>query len=196
MKKWLLAGLCLMSIPAFAEDRFMTVQHLTNAPSYFNINVVDDGLLSGSYPGWCAQWAKHIEDGVPYKSTYYSSYSEQLPPDLIDHPENLDEMNWLLNQHYVGKTAPGGLGKYTSGDVQLAIWTLLNNNFDTSTVGQYLQARVDYIVSMAKTKGSDYYPKCRDVIGIIIDPGTPQSTIIEIKREHFYKCEVPDGGEE
>jgi hypothetical protein len=35
-------------------------------------------------------------------------------------------------------------------------------------------------------------PKCREVIGILVDPGTPQGTVFEIPREHFRKCELPD----
>ena len=127
MKKLLFAGLLglyILSAPSFAnEQRTMSVQHLTGASSYFKINVLDEGLLSGMYPGWCADWASLIEDAT-YDTKFYSSYSTHLPEGLIAHPENLDEVNWLINQNFVGKNAGGGLGVYSSGDVQVAIWTL------------------------------------------------------------------------
>lgn len=196
MKKLLFAGLLLLSAlshSAFSNDeRLMTVQHLSGAASYFKITMTDDGLLSGSYPGWCADWASLIEDAT-YETKFYSSYSTQLPEGLIAHPENLDEVNWIANQNFVGKNAGGSLGIYTSGDVQIAIWTLLDNYFETSTVGPFSQERVDKIVSLAQTFGNDFYPTCKEEVVIILDPGTPQSVLIEVKRSHFYKCVIPEG---
>jgi hypothetical protein len=193
MKKWLIAGLCAMSVHAFAE-RSVTVQHLQNAKSYFSVKIDDGGLLKGTYPGWCADWDKTIDDNVPYSYKYYSSYSENIPAGLIDHPENLDEVNWIANKDFVGKNAGGELGVYTSGDVQLAIWALLDTHYDGSTVGPYSQARVDRIISLAG-EHNGFQPTCRQDIVIVIDPGTPQSTLIEIKRSHFYKCSVPEDDE-
>jgi hypothetical protein len=196
MKKLLFAGLLglfILSAPSFAnEQRTMSVQHLTGASSYFKINVLDEGLLTGMYPGWCADWASLIEDAT-YDTKFYSSYSTHLPEGLIAHPENLDEVNWIVNQNFVGKNAGGGLGVYTSGDVQVAIWTLLDNYFETSTVGPFSETRVDKIVSLAQTLGKDFYPTCKEEVVIILDPGTPQSVLIEVKRNRFYKCVIPEG---
>jgi hypothetical protein len=76
MKKLLFAGLLgllILSAPTFAnEQRTMGVQHLTVASSYFKINVLDEGLLTGMYPGWCADWASLIEDAT-YDTKFYSS---------------------------------------------------------------------------------------------------------------------------
>lgn len=191
MKKWILGTLAVLSVSAFAAPGTVTVQHLTGASSYFNITIADNGTLDGTYPGWCTNWAKHIEDNVPYSFHWYSSYSENIPAGLIAKPENLDEMNWLLNQKFPGKNAGNGLGVYTAGDVQLAIWTLIDDEFDSSTVGEFSQARVDKIVAMALTHDG-FKPRCRDVIGILVDPGTPQGTVFEIPRENFFKCEVPE----
>lgn len=191
MKKWLMSGLCLLSATAFAAPGTVTVQHLTNASSYFSIKIEGNENFEGTYPGWCTNWAKLIEDNVPYTFNWYSSYSENIPAGLIAHPENLDEMNWLINQKFVGKNAGNGLGMYTAGDVQLAIWTLIDDDFQTDTVGPFSQARVDKIVGLA-LKQNGYKPKCRDDIGILVDPGTPQGTVFEIPRENFYKCRVPD----
>ncbi|MFP5387550.1 MAG: hypothetical protein ACLGHN_15855 [Bacteriovoracia bacterium] len=189
-----------LSAPAWAlQERVMTVERLSNASSYFRINIQDGGLLQGSFAGWCADWASKIEDGKTYHAKFYSSYQEDIPAGVVDKPENLDEMNWLINQHAVGKTSPGGHGTYTSGDVQLAIWTLLDDNFDTTTVGPFSQDRVDELVAKALTQGSDFYPNCSQLVGILLDPTDPetgnnvQSTVTEVPRRKFPKCVIPEG---
>lgn len=186
----------LMANVSFAEDRTLILQHLQGANSYFSIGIQDSGLLNGTYPGWCADWDRHIQDNTPYKFKFYSSYNENLPAGIIDHPENLDKANWIINQKFPGKDAGNGLGIYTSGDVQLAIWTLIDDSFDGSTVGPYSQARVDRIVARANAEGAGFYPTCKQEILIILDSGTPQSTMIEIKKKHFRKCRVPDSDED
>lgn len=193
MKKWILTGLLALSATVYAQDRTMTLKHLQNANSYFSIDIQDSGLLKGTYPGWCIDWNRPIEDGT-YNIKFYSSYNENLPSGLVAKPEHLDEVNWLINQNFVGKNAGNGLGTYTSGDVQLAIWTLIDDEFNADTVGPYSQARVDKIVSLSKQNGSDFYPTCRQEIVILIDSGTPQATMIEIRRDHFRKCDVPEEG--
>lgn len=109
-------------------------------------------------------------------------------------------MNWVLNQHFVGTESASGLGTYTIGDVQLAIWSLLDDDFGTTTVGEYSQARVDEIVKAAYEEGSDFYPGCKQDVGIILEPKEPetgdrvQTTIVEIPVGHFPKCTVPEEG--
>jgi hypothetical protein len=165
--------------------------------SYFDVTIKDSGLLEGSYKGWCGDWSAAIGEGILYDVKYYSSYSE-LPDGLVDHPENLDEVNWIINKKFVKKKSPTVPGVYTRGDVQLAIWTMLDDSFDASTVGPFSQARVNEIVMRATQEGSGYIPKCRDQIGIILDPTDPQtgahqqSVITEVPRKHFPKCSVPD----
>ncbi|MGE3610584.1 MAG: hypothetical protein AB7I27_13420 [Bacteriovoracaceae bacterium] len=197
MKK-LFFGFLLFSQIVFAQERTMSIQHQSSGPSYFKVSVQDDGLLRGNYQGWCADWNRRIEDNVVYNARFYSSVSTNLPGDVVDHPEYLDEVNWIFNQNFVGKNSPAGLGVYTLGDVQLAIWSLIDDEFDSSTVGPFSQARVDEIVARAKTEGANYNPGCRQLVGIILVPSTSdgsrtQNTIILVPRYHFPKCVVPEG---
>ncbi|WP_408096574.1 hypothetical protein ACJVC5_16170 [Peredibacter sp. HCB2-198] len=189
----------LASPLAFAENRTMTIQHLTGATSYFSISVQDDGLLKGTYPGWCVDWATRIEDNTVYNAKFYSSLSEHLPAGVVDKPEHLDEANWLLNQHMVGESSPGGYGIYTSGDMQLALWTLLDDHFQSDTVGPFDQRRVDELVAAALEEDG-FVPSCKQIVGVILDPSLPngengQTTITEVPRNHFPKCAVPEGDE-
>lgn len=196
--KYVLFLVTMLPFSSFAGDRMMSVDR-SFPEAYFLIKVEDSGTLKGNWPGWCTDWGTLIEEGVNYKAQYYSTYSEDLPPGLVDHPENLDEVNWIINQNFVGQTSDTGLGVYTKGDVQLAIWTLLDDYFETSTVGEYSQARVDEIVALAREFGADFYPDCKQDIGIIIDPKDPdtgtgvQTTIVEVPRRFFPKCVVPEG---
>lgn len=204
MKKALFACCLSLSCALSAytlNHRTMSVERLSNGDSYFEISVQDSGVLQGNYSGWCADLATRIEDGKSYSAKFYSSYDQDLPEGLVNRPENLDEMNWLINQYPVGESSPGGFGEYTSGDVQLAIWTLLDDSFDTTTVGPYSQERVDELVAMALSQGSGFYPSCKQIVGIILDPKDPetgskvQSTIVEVPRNHFPKCVIPEDDE-
>lgn len=197
MKKLYSAGFGLLliglSLTSMADPGRMMSVNKTSPSSYFEVDIVDSGLLAGTYKGWCGDWATPIGHDVMYETKFYSSTSHTLPEGLVDHQENLDEVNWILNKHFVGKSAPGDLGVYTTGDVQLAIWTLLDDAFDGSTVGPYSQARVDLIVSKARDLGDGYIPKCKGVVGIILDPADQQTVITEVPVKHFPKCVVPDG---
>lgn len=190
--------LFLLSTSLFAQNRSMSVEHLSSGASYFNVGVNDSGLLKGQYQGWCGDWSYPIEDGVQYQSTFWSSLASDIPDDVVNKPENLDEVNWLINQKFVGKLSPSGLGRYTIGDVQLAIWTLIDDYFDDSTISEYSQARVDELVERALRDGANYMPNCRQLVGIILVPTHPetgnraQSTIILVPRYKFRKCVVPD----
>ena len=202
MKKWYLTGFCFLALSvssaSFAQtERLMSVASNPNGLSYFDITIKDSGLLNGIYKGWCGDWTTHIEHNVLYDAKFYSSYSE-LPEGLVDHPENLDEVNWIINQKFVGKTSPAGLGVYTYSDVQLAIWALLDTFYDDSTVGPYSEERVQEIKNRAVAEGSGFYPRCSQLVGILLAPSDRttgarvQTTITEVPRSHFPKCVIPD----
>jgi hypothetical protein len=204
MKKWYLSGFCLLalltsSITYADSERTMTVSESPQEMNYFYVSIQDGGLLKGVYDGWCADWGAEIQADTNYDIKFYNSYSS-LPEGLVDRPENLDEVNWLLNKNYVGRSSSSGHGTYTSGDVQLAIWSMLDNYFETTTVGPFSQARVDELVAKATQYGSNFVPRCDQVIGIILEPTVPstgsrvQTTITEVPRNHFPKCAVPDSG--
>lgn len=197
--KTLIVSLLLFSASAFAQVQSMNVTHMQSGPSYFSVNVAGEKPFNGTFQGWCADWNTRIEDGVNYNASFWSSLAS-VPNDVVDHPEYLDEVNWIINQNFVGKTAPDNLGVYTIGDVQLAIWSLIDDEFQTDTVGEFSQARVDQIVERAKVEGANYEPGCRQLVGIILIPSHPetgskvQNTIILIPRYKFPKCVVPDNG--
>ena len=174
--------------------------------SYMDLVIEDGGILDGTFDGYCIDADRLIdfeldnngngvidqsEIGTSYSAKVYSSY-EELPaelvgPNLIEKPENLDLLNWILNQDFVSQTSPGGFGKYTFADVQRAIWTLIDD--DTSIVGVgyegYLweQERVDEIIAAAQANGEGFVPTFGQKMGVIIVPdtdnnGSPDAQIV------------------
>ena len=73
-------------------------------------------------------------------------------------PQNFPEVNWIINQNFVGNVDPNGGTVYTYGDVQLAIWTLIVSNPPNSTdgIGTYTQSHVDDILSQAAANGVNF----------------------------------------
>ncbi len=145
--------------------------------SYWDVTISNDGSINGTHEGWCADPNHGIQPGKDYVANVFSSY-ETLPAGLVDHPENFDLVNWIINQHFVGKSAGGSLGNYTLGDVQRAIWELLQNKIDAST--SYNPARVAQIRSLAATH-EGFRPKCGDLLVVVLQPvGGNQVTIIQV----------------
>ena len=139
-------------------------------PSYFPVVTVSGGTtIDGTYEGWCVDTDEGIPENTPYTADVYSSY-EALPVGKIEYPENLDLVNWIINQDYVGQTSPGGYGTYTYGDVQRAIWELVEDEQSEEGLGDWSQARVDEILADASANGEGYTPGCGDEIVIILNP--------------------------
>ncbi len=197
MKKFavLVAFFLVILRGTFASPAGLSVDRPLKGKSYFEVSLSGSAdLPDGKYPGWCADWARPIEENTSYQYRFYSSYNLNLPAGLVHRPEFLDEVNWIANQTLVGRSSGDNLGAYTSGDVQLAIWSLIDDTYDGSTVGPYSQARVDRIVAAALKMGSDFRPNCRQEVVLVLDAGTPQSVLVEIPIKQFKKCVVPEEG--
>jgi hypothetical protein len=135
------------------------------APSYFDIAVSGGTTLDGTYDGYCID-----NDGGPVNGTanVFSSY-EPLPQSRIEYPENLDLVNWIINQDFVGQLSTCG-GAYTYGDVQWAIWQLLEDNphADHVSLGEWSLCRAQEILAAAYANGEGFVPGCGEVLGIVL----------------------------
>lgn len=139
------------------------------APSYFDVTVSGGTTLDGMYDAYCVDTDRgRLVEGLV---NVYSSY-EPLPPSVpIEKPENLDLVNWIINQDFAGK--PSGCdGAYTYGDVQWAIWQLVEDNppADHVSLGDWSLCRAQEILAAAFANGEGFVPGCGDVMGIILDP--------------------------
>jgi hypothetical protein len=92
-------------------------------------------IVDGAYEGWCADLDRTINVTDIYTAMAYCSYNLGSFDGLVDNEGLLDEVNWILNQDFVGLTSPGGYGVYTFADVQAAIWMLLDNDDPTVAIG-------------------------------------------------------------
>lgn len=145
--------------------------------SYLTVTINDIGILNGIHGGWCADRDADIW-GACFTADVYPSYLPDLEISL-DHPENLDIVNWLLNQDFIGQPS-GVTGEdntpedYTAGDVQWAIWLLLNDNVDDrgdlEPLGGYSEQRVIEILEVARDEGEGFLPGCGDLVLVILAP--------------------------
>ncbi len=133
----------------------------TPKPSYIDLDITGGTTLDGVYDAYCIDTDLGFEENITYTANVFSSY-EPLPPEIvgpgeIEFPENLDLVNWILNQCFVGKTSEAG-GNFTFGDVQRAIWELMDDENSTSGLGFFSQARADEIVALAMANGEGFVP--------------------------------------
>jgi hypothetical protein len=170
--------------------------------SYWVTTVTDGGILNGTYPGWCVDTDRTMAPGSSYTAEVYSSY-DFAAGGFVEHPENLDQVNWVINQDFVGQPSPTCSGSYTMGDVQRSIWTLVEDNLSTSGLGAWSQCRVDEILAGAAAGGEAYEPGCFEQMAVMLVPINAndaqnaqviisQVTVIEIDLE----CTPIVGGEE
>jgi hypothetical protein len=149
--------------------------------SYFNTTVSGD--ITGTFDGFCIDTTRGISTGPTYDSVLWSSYDPSFPDGVIGYPENLDLVNYIINQDY---TAHG----YTMGDVQRAIWTVIGPKLSTSGIGSWSQSRVDRILEDVGDNGEGFVPDCEGgVVALILQPVKPNGTT----RAQVTIIEVPMG---
>jgi hypothetical protein len=152
----------------------------SGAPSYVGPVVSGGGVLDGAHSGWCVDTAHVILEFHSYTVAVHST-SGPLPVGLVDHPENLDLADWLLAQRFVGATSASGLGTYTYGDVQRAIWMIVEDTVVDDGLGDYSQARADEIAGRARAEGEGFAPGCGDVFGVLLQPvGASGPTVAQV----------------
>ena len=162
------------------------------APSYFETTVSGGSVLDGVYDGYCIDTNHTIGNNTLYTANVYSSY-EVLPAGTVDHPENLDLVNWIINNVVVGDLAGDGLA-YTYGDVQKAIWELVEDKASNSGLRTWSWAHVNEIIALAEASGDGFEPGCGDEVAVILVPVNGQQ--ITIAQITFAAVNVPCEGRE
>lgn len=171
-----------IALPGEATFSYSTPGLNFGAPSYLDIEVMGGGVLDGSYDGYCIDVDRGLFPTIPlYPSTIYSSY-EELPAELvgtgnIESPENLDLLNWLINQNFVGQTAANG-ETFTYGDVQRAIWELIDDE-QSGGVGPFSDERVQEIVDTARVEGEGFVPSYGEEIALILAPDRNGDSVVD-----------------
>lgn len=142
------------------DHALMTCQFNGNFgdPSYWDCTLSDAGDLNSTYDAWCIDTDNTLASGQTKDIELVSSLEDEALA-LVEFPENLDRMNWLINQNFAGQTSPGcDDTTYTRWDVQRAVWALVEDTNSTSGFGSWSPCRVEEIVEMAC--GVDYPSNC------------------------------------
>lgn len=156
-------------LPATAKAKF-TYQG-EGALSYLITFVSEGGILNGTHQGWCIDTDHYLTLNTDLDVNVISTWDPNFinRTDLVSYPENMDQVNWILNQGFVGTASPNGLGIYTFGDVQKAMWELLEEKEGNSGLGTWSQDRVNEILS-ASVAGEGFVPKCGQYVGLVLQP--------------------------
>ncbi len=182
----------MASLPETVE--FCTIDQGPSA--YLNINI-SEGPLAGTYGSWCIDNDSPINLDECYSADVYA-IGEELP-DSFEYPENFDLVNWMLNQNLVGQISPGTGEAYTYGDVQFAIWKLLDDIEDDlceeCSLGDFTPEHVDELVALAQENGEGFTPECGDVTGVVLISEGVQPLVIPIPLEcrHCEETAWADG---
>ena len=178
-------------IPASTANAiYSSGNYLSNTPgqSYVVTNIANGtpATINGKYEGWCVDLdhgTSALNQVVKFIPTCAADFATQVAG-FIDHPENIQAVNWVLNQHFVGKTADcGSIGIYTVSDVQAVIWKLLEHPVQVFPDISANMVRVNCMYGEALTH-TGFTPDCGDLIGIVLkgvcDYINQQPTIIGI----------------
>lgn len=141
-------------------------------PGYYTAHISGAGLLDGTYPGWCVD----LDDGFGgCIDVQMISSLDPAAAGWVDRPENLDALNYLLNQDWSVIGA-------NRDEIQAAIWTLIDDL--PWTVGGGIvdadQAIVDQIVSTSLAQGAGYVPGSGALVAVILAPIDTESQVTVI----------------
>lgn len=167
------------------DDCYVSVKYpFTGSPAYFpEVEVTDGGVYTGTYKGWCAESHIVIAEDTPYPAQVYSSLDNLNGKGVVERPEHLAKVNWILNQEYVGAESDAG-GTYTFGDVQYAIWHFISK-LPPVQAPPHNMDRVNEIIALAEINEPDFVLQCGHVYAIIFSIDDAQNIIIE----YPYPCD-------
>ncbi|GGZ93842.1 hypothetical protein [Algibacter mikhailovii] len=145
--------------------------------SYFNIEIATSNILSGEFDAWCVDQDASLNSNESFIGDVYSSY-EPLPVNKFENAQNFGAVNWLMNQNFIGTEASETLGNYTFGDIQIAIWKLVDDSVcvDCDYTGPYNNERIDMLVALALEQ-TDFVPSCGENVVILLVPTDNKQTI-------------------
>ncbi|MCL6266210.1 thioester domain-containing protein [Flagellimonas myxillae] len=159
---------------------------------YFDLTI-NDTSLAGDYGAWCVDVDLSLTGNECFDADVYSSYAE-LPAGAFENPDNFDLINWIINQNYIGMDSSSG-ETYTFGDVQWAIWELIDNQNCVACAflgDDWSVTKGQEIVDAALASGEGFEPGEGQLLAVVLIPtNNRQPVFISIPLE----CESePKGG--
>lgn len=129
-------------------------------PTYFDAHI--NGF--GTFDAWCIS----PDLQIVYNNTYTALVlTPAQAAGYVLNPQNFDLVAWIINQDFVGKPSQSG-GDFTMGDVQNAIWLLIDDSLSVDQ-GPSDPARVQEIIALAMANGEGFTPACgdRDILVLV-----------------------------
>lgn len=119
---------------------------------------------------YCVAAYEPIKPDVAIPYNIYLADQASVPSGIVARPQNLDMVNWILNQGFGDKdNGDGNAQNYTEGEIQGAIWGLTDNIvFVNSSLGTNANAREIYDLALANGEG--FQAGEGDIVGLILDP--------------------------
>ncbi|NEQ96173.1 MAG: hypothetical protein F6K30_05540 [Cyanothece sp. SIO2G6] len=137
--------------------------------SYFDLTIYDTVLEGNDFNAWCVDKYTFITVGEDYSATVYSSY-ETIPANLISRRENLDLVNWIINQDYISRG-------FSAAAIQDAIWELVETDYIQE------EPNSSIIVQEAIDNGEGFVPDYGEKVAVVYAPiseeGEEQQTLID-----------------
>jgi hypothetical protein len=148
--------------------------HNIEDPSYFKINITSQQGTE-EFQSYCLQGDQSMDTSFVHDVKRLSSLSKDasLLSSTIDLPENLDLVNWIVNQDPSRWMRPDG-NPSNGADRQMAIWKLIEktgNPTGVNIAGKFDVSTVNKIVSDAKLNGNQFKPSCGDKVLYILHKG-------------------------
>ncbi|MGK7888653.1 MAG: SdrD B-like domain-containing protein, partial [Leptolyngbyaceae cyanobacterium] len=146
---------------------------LQGDPSYFDVTITGGTSLDGVFDGYCVDTDRRFALNTEFTAQVYSTYhvpDELTGPGKIEYPENFDLVNWIINNYQAGVTEING-EVVTAGDIQRAIWSLIDDRNSTGALGEFSQERADAIAAAAQANGEDFVPGAGQKLAILFTPG-------------------------
>ena len=144
--------------------------------TYMDILLLNAGAFDGLHHGWCVDLGAAI-GGKEAKAHLISSLDPAISLLLfghVDNPQNVNVLNFILNQDYSGM----GASQY---EIQAAIWDVMDyDGWSAQGVGDVTanQAIVDQIVAEAMALGGSFVPTGGQLVGIFVVSSNGFQTVV------------------
>jgi hypothetical protein len=155
-------------------------------PAYWSFDISNAGAFNGTYLGWCIDLGHEMQENTTFNCARIYSSLDTLPscdvgPGLIEHPENFDKVNYLLNHWHVGDMIQQktlncadtlGTDTINAVDIQKAIWRLLDEGPGNIWAEYSNPLVVNALICDAYANGTGFIPNCAngDMIAFIVIP--------------------------
>jgi len=175
-----------------SEANVCVVGSGTGTSFYFDeVVLTEAGILNGTYGAWCVDLDRIMRPPACFDALVLPAVEpfDQGDFDFMLYPENLPKVNWILNQSFLGENL-GNTNLVTFGDIQRAIWLLLEDPMELPDQGTapWDDDNVNAIIDMASENG-DFFPGCGEYIGVVLD-GKPEEGFPEGRQPIIIPKEI------